>query len=193
MKAYMATQPVTHLSPDEYLALDELADRKSEYDNGEMFAMAGATFNHTVLAFELAALLGRQLDGTPCRGLTSDMRVHVPATNLYAYPDLTVVCGPPRMERNTLLNPTLIVEIVSPATEGYDRGRKFDHYQTIDSLAQYVTVAQDRVQVLLHTRTPEGHWLLTSATRRGDTVELVSIGCAIPVGKLYQAVQFEGD
>ena len=188
----MATQPVTHLSPDEYLALDELADRKSEYDNGEMFAIPGATFNHNVLAFDLAALLGRQLDGTPCRGLTSDMRVHVPASNLYAFPDLTVVCGPARMERNTLLNPTLIVEILSPATEGYDRGRKFDHYQTIDSLAQYVTVAQDRVQVLVHTRTPEGHWLLTSATRREDTVHLVSIGCAIPVGKLYQAVQFEG-
>ena len=177
----MATQPVTHLSPDEYLALDELADRKSEYDNGEMFAIPGATFNHNVLAFDLAALLGRQLDGTPCRG-------HVPATNLYAYPDLTAVCGPPRTERNTLLNPTLIVEILSPATEGCDRGRKFEHCQTMDSLAQYVTVAQDRVQVLLHTRTPE----LTSATRRGDTVQIISISCAIPVGKLYEAVQFEG-
>ncbi len=189
----MATQPLTPLTAEEYLAIEEQADYKSEYCNGEMFAMAEATVNHNLLAFQLAGLLGQQLRGKPCRGMSSDMRVHVPATNLYAYPDMTIVCGPLRTEKNSLLNPTVIVEVLSPTTEGYDRGRKFDHYRTIESLSQYVTVAQDRMQVLVHTRTPDGHWLLTSATRREDTIELASIGCRIPVGELYDAVQLEGE
>lgn len=189
----MATQPLSPLTAEEYLAIEEQADYKSEYYKGEMFAMAGATANHNLLAFQLAGLLGQQLRGKPCRGLTSDMRVHVPAANLYAYPDMTIVCGPLRIERDNLLNPTLIVEVLSPSTEGYDRGRKFDHYRAIESLAQYVTVAQDRMQVLVHSRTPDGHWLLTSATRREDTIDLASIGCRIPVGELYEAVQLEGE
>ena len=178
------------MSPEEYLAFDDRADYKSEYYNGKMSAMAGASLNHNGLTFELSGILGAQLAGKGCQGLSSDMRVRVPATNLYAYPDMTIVCGPPKVEHNCLLNPVVIVEVLSPSTEGFDRGRKFDHYQTIQSLAEYVTVAQDRMQLVVHSRTPEGNWLMRSATSPEDIVELASIGCHIPLGELYRGIDF---
>ena len=186
----MSTQAFHCVTPEEYLAFDDQAEYKSEYYNGEMFAMAGGSLNHNGLTFVLGGMLHAQLAGKGCRGFSSDMRVRVPATNLYAYPDMTIVCGAPKVVDSCLMNPTVIVEVLSPSTEGYDRGRKFDHYQTLDSLKQYVTVAQDRVQLVVHTRTPEGDWLMRWATSREDTVELASIGCHVHVGELYNGIDF---
>ncbi len=189
----MASQSVPYLTPDDYLAIEEKAEFKSEYHKGEMFAMSGASWHHNLLTSEILFLLKQQLRGDSCAAVASDMRVRVSTTGLYTYPDVVIVCGKPQLERDTLLNPTLIVEVLSPSTEGYDRGRKFDHYQRIESLAEFVTVAQEHVQVLVHTRQSDGRWLISSATSLEANVELASIGCTIPLGKLYQQVHFDDE
>ena len=123
---------------------------RSGYLDGEMFAMAGSSFNHNVIVGNILGELRQQLKGRPCRVCPNDQRVHIPATGLYTYPDVVVVCGEPQFqdgEIDTLLNPILIVEVLSPNTEADDRGEKFEHYQTIESLAEYVLVAQDRPRI----------------------------------------------
>lgn len=188
----MASQSVPYLTPDDYLAIEEKAEFKSEYYNGEMFAMSRASWHHNKLTFRLVRLLDEQLDGTSCGGVGSDMRARVRHRSLYVSRldySLRRTADP----GNTLINPTLIVEVLSPSTEGYDRGRKFDQYQNIESLAEYVIVAQDRVQVLLFTRQSDHRWLLSSATSLDDNIELASIGCKIPLGKLYEQIHFDDE
>src|SRR6266550_6315344 len=146
----MSTQPKTFLSPQEYLEIERKAEHKSEYYAGEMFAMAGAGSSHNLIAVHAAALLDQQFRGRPCRVYNSDQRVRVTQTGLYTYPDVSAVCGEPRLEDNhldTLLNPILIIEVLSPSTEAYDRGRKFEQYRTIPTLLQYVLIASDHVYV----------------------------------------------
>ena len=191
----MSTQPKTFLTEEEYLELERQAEHKSEYYRGEMFAMAGASLAHNMLAMNLAALLHPQLRPGPCRVVGSDMRVRVSATGLYTYLDVSVVCGQPQLadqHADTLLNPALIAEVLSPSTEGYDRGRKFEHYRSIESLAEYLLVAQDRVHVDLYTRQPDGHWVLSEASRLEDTLELKSIGCHLALTDLYEKVDLAG-
>src|SRR4051794_27902251 len=123
----MSTQPKTFLTPEQYLELERKAEFKSEYYQGEMFAMAGASFAHVRMVSRILVQLAHQMLGGPCEALSNDLRLHVPATGLYTYPDLVVVCGEPRLidtHLDTLLNPTVIVEVLSPSTEAYDRGRK---------------------------------------------------------------------
>ncbi len=187
----MASQPKTFLKPEEYLELERRAEYKSEYFQGEMFAMAGASLAHNVLAMNLAALLHTQLRRGPCRVLPSDMRVHVSPTGLYTYPDVSVVCGPPQLadeHSDILLNPSFIAEILSPSTEGNDRGRKFEQYRAIASLAEYLLVAQDRVHVELFTRPADGHWVLSEASGLEATLELPGIGCRLSLADLYEKV-----
>ena len=187
----MSTQPKTYLTEEEYLELERRAEFKSEYYQGEMFAMAGASLPHNVLAMNLAGLLHAQLRRRPCQVYPSDLRVRVGASGLYTYPDVSVVCGPPQLadqHADTLLNPTFIAEVLSPATEGYDRGRKFEHYRTIASLAEYLLVAQDRVHVDLYTRQQDGRWVLSEASRLDDTLELPSIECRLALADLYEKV-----
>jgi Uma2 family endonuclease len=134
-----------------------------------------------------------QLRTRDYRTYTNDMRVGVSATGLYTYPDAVVVCGASQFmdgRRDTLLNPTLIVEVLSPSTEAYDRGRKFEHYQSVDSLQQYLLVASERVHADLFTRQPGGQWLLTSAGSVEDTIDLESIGCSVGLRESYERVEF---
>ena len=187
----MSTQPRTALTPEEYLELERKAEYKSEYYHGEMFAMAGASREHNVLAMNLSATLHAQLRRRPCEVYPSDMRVRVGATGLYTYPDVSVVCGQPQLadeHADILLNPTFLAEVLSPSTEGYDRGRKFEHYRTIESLAEYLLVAQDRIHVDLYTRQQDGRWVLSEASRLEDTLELPSIGCQLALADLYEKV-----
>jgi len=189
----VSTQPKSWLTPEQYLELERKAEFKSEYLQGEMFAMAGASEPHNLVVANLIRDLGQQLRRRPCRIYPSDMRVRVSATGLYTYPDVTVVCEPPQFadqQTDTLLNPTLIAEVLSPSTEGYDRGRKFEHYRAIESLAEYLLVAQDRVHVDLYTRQPDGSWVLSEASRLEDTLELRSVGCQLVLGDLYEKVDF---
>jgi Uma2 family endonuclease len=189
----MSTQAKPFLTPEQYLEIERQAEYKSEYWQGEMFAMSGAAEPHSLLVTSIAAQIYSQLRARDCRTYSNDMRVRVSATGLYTYPDIVVVCGAPQLldgRRDTLLNPTLIIEVLSPSTEAYDRGRKFEHYQSLDSLKQYLLVASERVHADLFTRQPGGQWLLTSASSLDDTIDLESIGCRIALGESYEKVEF---
>ncbi len=189
----MSTQPKTFLTPEQYLEIERKAEFKSEYYRGEMFAMAGAGREHNLLVAHLLRDLGNQLRAKSCEIYPSDMRVRVSSTELYTYPDVVVVCGQPKLLDNrldTLLHPHLIVEVLSPTTEAYDRGRKFEHYQTIESLSEYLLLASDRVHADLYTRQPDGRWLLTSARRLEDSLNLQSVGCSLALAGLYERIDF---
>jgi Uma2 family endonuclease len=189
----MSTQAKVFLTPEQYLEIERQAERKSEYWQGEMFAMSGAAESHNLLVMNIAAQIHSQLRTRDCRIYSNDMRVRVSATSLYTYPDIVVVCGVPQFldgRRDTLLNPTLIIEVLSPSTEAYDRGRKFEHYQSIESLKQYLLVASERVHADLFTRQPGGQWLLTSAGSIEDTLDLESVGCRITLRDSYERVEF---
>ena len=192
----MSTHPKAFLTPGEYLEIERQAETRSEYWNGEMFAMAGGSEAHNILADNLVVAFRLKLRGGACRCYSRDMRVQVSATGFYTYPDLVVVCGERKFldaKRDTLLNPILIVEVLSPTTEAYDRGVKFSHYRALESLQQYVLVSQDRVQVECFTRQPGGQWMLTAMSRLGDTVLLESVGCAIPMAEIYEDVASAGE
>src|ERR1017187_9721416 len=151
----MATHPKSYLTPEQYLEIERKAEFKSEYYQGEMFAMSGAREGHNLIVWNLAAELHRQLRKKPCRAYINDMRVRVNAPGLYPSPDVAAVCGEPQFldeNRDTLLNPSLIVEVLSPSTDAYDRGRKFEHYRSVESVSYFLWVSSERVSVELYTR-----------------------------------------
>ena len=187
----MSSQTKTLLTPAEYLALERRAETKSEYLNGQMFAMVGASRAHNLIAVNLAAELRQQLKGRPCETYATDMRVRIPATGLYTYPDVIVVCGVPVFEDDyvdTLLNPTLIVEVLSESTESYDRGRKFSHYRSVESIAEYLLVAQDEYRVEQFVKQPDGRWLLSDVRTLEGVVELASTQCELRLQEIYDRV-----
>ena len=189
----MATHPKTLLTPEQYLEIERKAEFKSEYYQGEMFAMSGARQGHNLIVVNLAAELHQQLRKRPCQAYVNDMRVCVSATGMYTYPDLTAVCGEPQFldeTQDTLLNPNLIVEVLSPSTEAYDRGRKFEHYRSIESVTEYLLVASERVSAELYTRQPDGRFLLTAANRMEDSLDLQSVGVHLALADLYEKVEF---
>jgi Uma2 family endonuclease len=188
----MSTQPKAFLTREQYLEIERKAECKSEYLNGEMFAMSGASEEHNTLTVNIIALLRAQVRKQGCRLFATDMQLRVTPTGLYTYPDIIVVCSKPQFidaSIDTLLNPTFLVEIFSPSTEAYDRGRKFDHYQTLASLSQYLLIAQDRIHADLFTRQPDGGWLLTGISKLEDTLDLRSIGCQLRMADLYEDVE----
>jgi Uma2 family endonuclease len=187
-------EPHHRLSVEEYLAMERQSDIRHEYLNGEAFAMTGASLRHNAIVSNIAGIFYIQLRGRPCRAYVADLRLRVTATGLYTYPDLVVVCGEPQLadaHLDTLLNPTLIVEVLSPSTEATDRGRKFAHYRTIESLAEVVLVSQERVQVERFSRQPEGGWLLFEASRLEDRLPLASIACELSLADVYEGVAGE--
>ena len=191
----MAMHSKTLLTPEQYLEIERKAEFKSEYYQGEMFAMAGAREGHNLIVVNLGAELRQQLRKRPCRTYVNDMRVRVSATGMYTYPDAIVVCGEPQFldeTRDTLLNPTLIVEVLSPSTEFYDRVRKFEHYSSVESVTEYLLVASERVRAELYTRQPDGRWLLTTASRMEDSLDLQSVGVHLALADLYEKVEFPG-
>ena len=181
------------MTPEEYLALDRQSERKHEFLDGEIFAMTGASLQHNAIVWNVAGILYSQLHGRPCRAFVGDMRLRVHATGLYTYPDIVAVCGEVQLaEADTLLNPTLIIEVLSPSTEAYDRGKKFAHYRTIESLAEVVFISQERVEVERFSRQPEGAWLFLEANRLEDRLPLPAIGCELPLAAVYERV-FDGN
>ncbi len=174
-------------------AIERIAEYKSEYFNGEMFAMAGGREQNALVAGNLYAALHPQFRARPCRVYMSEMRVRVSEDGLYTYPDVTAVCGEPRFlddGRDTLLNSNLIVEVLSKSTEAYDRGLKFEQYRKLESLSEYLLLSADRVSVELFTRQPDGRWLLTALTGMQDIVELQSVDCRIALQDVYEKVEF---
>jgi Uma2 family endonuclease len=189
----MCALPRHYLTPEEYLALERQAQTKSEYLRGAVYAMAGASFAHTMIASNTLVSLASQLKRRMCTAHSSDLRVNVRATGFYAYPDIVVVCGRPQFEdhhRDTLLNPTVIFEILSPSTEGYDRGDKFAHYRRLESLSDYILVSQRRPLVEHFTRQPDDSWLLKSYEGVEAVLPIPSIGCELPLADIYDKVEW---
>jgi len=188
----MSARPKPYLSAEDYLAIDRAAETRSEYFDGEIFAMSGGSFAHSRLQANLIRQLGNRLAGKPCVVNTADLRVKIEASNLYTYPDISVVCGGPRFldeRQDTLLNPVLIVEVLSPSTERYDRGTKFRHYRQIPSLMEYVLVSQDEAQVERFLRTDTGDWTLRVASGLESRIQLASIGEELPLAEIYEKVE----
>ena len=186
----MSTLPQPRLTLREYLELEEKAEYKSEFFDGEMFAMAGGTPEHGLLAASLTALRVSQVRPRGCRVYSSDVRIAIQATGLYTYPDLSIICGPAEHlpeDPNSLTNPILIAEVLSPSTEAYDRGRKLEHYMTIPSLRHYLLVATNSLSVHVYTR-EDRQWLLTTNTRAEDVVRLPAVGAEFRVADLYADV-----
>ncbi|MCY3551304.1 MAG: Uma2 family endonuclease [Candidatus Poribacteria bacterium] len=181
----------TYLTPEEYLAFERKATTKHEYLDGQIVAMSGASFAHNFITVNIATHLNIQLMDGECRVATSDMRVKVTEIDSYFYPDVVVVCGEPVPEDNifdTLLNPTVIVEVLSPSTETYDKGEKFEHYQQITSLKDYILISQDKVYVE-HYRRQENEWLQTEFAELEDVLSLRSVGCELRLQDIYRRVE----
>lgn len=191
----MSSQPKKLVvTPEEYLAAERQADRKHEYFGGEVFAMSGASFAHVSIVANLTGHLFARLQGSSCRAFSSDLRIKVSRTGLYTYPDVVVVCGEPQFDdehNDTLLNPRLIAEVLSPSTETYDRGKKFAHYRTLDSLAEYLLIAQDQARVEQYIRQPSGDWLLHEATQVAETIRLPSIESELSLSDVYDKIKFD--
>ena len=181
------------ITAEEYLALERKAEHKSEYRNGQIFAMAGATVPHIMINMSLCINLGRQLGNKGCHVYHSDMRVRTAADGLYTYPDLSVVCGKPKFGDRptaTLLNPVLLAEVLSPSTERYDRVGKFALYEAIASLREYLLISSETICVERYFRRPGGKWQRTEARSLKDTVRLVSVPAVLTLKELYKDVEF---
>jgi Uma2 family endonuclease len=190
----MATERQTFYTPEEYLAMEREAQEKSEYYSGQIYAMAGGSPEHNLIGFNIAGLLHARLRGSPCRGFTSDQRVRVTETGLYTYPDVTVVCGELQFDdarRDTLTNPALLIEILSPSTEAYDRGEKFAHYRRIESLQEYVLIAQDQPRVERFLRQSDGTWNYRAAEGVEGRLRLESVGVELLLSEVYEGVEFQ--
>lgn len=189
----MSTQPKTYQTPEEYLAFERQNEYKSEYIDGEMVAMTGASRRHNIIAVNITAALHPQLRGRPCETYAGDMRVKIASRREYAYtyPDVVVVCGEPQFEDghlDTLINPTVLIEVLSESTERYDRGKKFSFYRMIESLAEYVLVAQDEHRVEQYVKQPDGRWLLSDHHSLDDVVELASVQCTLALRAVYAKI-----
>jgi Uma2 family endonuclease len=183
---------IPRYTPEQYLALERKAEFKSEYYDGFITCMAGTSREHNLIGGNLGGELRSQLKGRPCETYINDMRVLVSRSGLYTYPDLIVVCGDPRFldeKSDTLLNPTVIVEVLSPTTESYDRGKKFGHYRRLESLKEYVLVAQDEVFVERYSRQGD-IWQLSDWTSIDETLSLASIDCHVPLREIYARIAF---
>jgi len=187
----MSTQPKPLLTPEEYLATEREAEFKSQYFNGEMFMMAGATEAHNTIAMNIVGALHPQLRDRECRVFSSDMRVKVSALGKYTYPDVSVVCGKREFEddhNDVLLNPNVIFEILCESTEAYDRGKKFEHYRYLDSLLEYILVALDAIRIEQYVRQSDRTWTYREYHEKEDVVNLESVECSLALAEVYLKV-----
>lgn len=192
----MCALPSHHheMTEAEYLAFERASDVKHEYIAGEVFAMVGASEAHNLITGSTYAAIYVQLRGRSCKVYPSDMKVRTPGTGTYAYPDITIVCGESRLaddERDVLLNPTVIIEVLSPSTERFDRGKKFRLYREIPSLQEYILIAQDEAQVERYVRQESEIWQFSAAHGLDAEVDLTSIGCKLRLAEVYEQIDFE--
>ena len=189
----MSTAPTKKYTPQEYLELERKAETKSYFYRGKIRARPPSNERHCLVAGNLSALIWNQRRDRPCEVFNSDMRVKVDWSGLYTYPDLSALCGDPEFDDehlDTLLNPTLLVEVLSPSTEDYDRGGKFELYRQIPSLKEYLVVAQDRVFVEHPAKCDDGSWRLVDYRSLEDELTLGSIECRLRLADVYERVEF---
>lgn len=190
----MSRQVKTYITPEEYLAIERSAEYKNEYVNGEIFAMTGASRKHNLIAGNIFGELRQQLKGKPCEVYPGEMRVKAPAASSYVYPDVVVVCGDPQFEDSyfdTLLNPTMVVEVLSKSTESYNRLAKSSYYRTIESLVEYLLVAQEEYRVEQYLKQADGRWLLSDVRSLESVIELSSIDSSLALRDLYDRISVD--
>jgi Uma2 family endonuclease len=183
----MAAKP-EYISPEEYLRLERQAEYKSEYVDGVMYAMSGASEKHNLIAINMATELNLQLRSTRCKVYPSDMKVRVPSSRKFFYPDVSVVCDEARFaddEKDALLNPLVIIEVLSESTTAYDRGKKFQFYQEIESFKEYVLIEQDEPVVERYVRQPDGSWVYTKVAGLEQSFAFSSIKCEAALKDIY--------
>ena len=181
------------LTAKEYLEIERAAAFKSEYYKGEMFAMAGTSYDHARIVSNLTVSIGYFLRGKPCDIIGSDLRVHMAKNSLYTYPDAIIICGKPEFldeEFDTLINPSVIFEILSPSTKNYDRGEKFKLYRDIDSLTEYILISSENVGVEIFRRQPNNNWLLSEYKTLDESFMIEKIGYEMKIADLYEGVEF---
>ncbi len=189
----MSNAVLKRIGEEEDLERERRAVTRSEYFDGEVFAMAGGSFPHSRIAANTLAMLWNRLRGKPCQPLTSDMRIQIPPQRKFCYADVLVVCGQPQFAPgppDNLLNPTVIIEVLSPSTAAYDRSTKFRHYQSIASFAEYVLIEQDSANIDCFTRVADGTWTLRPYSGREAILRLHSIDCELPLAEIYTGVEF---
>jgi len=190
----MTTQTIAYVTPDEYLAAERLSESRSEYLDGVVCPMTGASLKHIQIVSNITAELSLQLRARPCRVLPIDLKVRLPGSRKFFYPDVTVVCGELLFHdkrRDIILNPLLIVEVLSKSTEAFDRGAKFQAYQTLESLNEYVLVAQDKPFVEQFVRQADGKWTYTSVAGLEGSLSLPSVECTLNLSAVYDKVDFD--
>lgn len=189
----MSVQPIPYLTFDDWLAAErEATDTRTEFLDGEVFAMTGSSEEHNLIATNIVRELGNQFRRRPCYVYAGDMKVRADAANVGAYPDIMAVCGERSyhdQRRDIITNPILIIEILSDSTEAYDRGDKFAHYRTLPSLQTYLLVSQHRVAAELYVRQADGRWLLSTYDRLADSVPLESVEASLALAEVYDKVE----
>ncbi|HEY0546629.1 MAG TPA: Uma2 family endonuclease [Pyrinomonadaceae bacterium] len=187
----MSTLTVTHVTPDEYLAAERLSQTRSEYLDGGVYPMTGAAANHTRIVSNITTELNMQLRGRRCDVFPLDMKVRLPDSRKFFYPDVTVICEELQYHddrRDIITNPDLIIEVLSPSTEAFDRGAKFRAYQTIESLKEYVLVSQEKPLVEQYVRNGEGKWTYSAAEGLESSITLPSVECTLNLSAVYDKV-----
>jgi Uma2 family endonuclease len=187
----MSTQLNNYVTPEEYLARERLAEYKSEYYNGLVYAMSGASLNHNKIVANVIAELVQQLKGRPCSALPSDIKVRMPDSRKFFYPDVSVVCGEPQFHdqrSDVLLNPILIIEVLSESTAAFDRGEKFQAYQQMDSLKEYLLISQDKNIIEHYVRQTRELWNYTATVGLESSLHLPSIECTLRLEAVYDKV-----
>jgi Uma2 family endonuclease len=189
----MTTHTVTYVTPEEYLAAERLSETRSEYSDGGVYPLTGGTVNHNRITINLILELDKQLRPAGCHMHAADLKVRLPGSRKFFYPDVMVICGELQYHderRDIITNPDLVVEVLSPGTEAFDRGEKFRAYRTIESLKEYVLVSQDRPLVEQYVKTGDGRWSLTEAEGLESSLALPSVGCTLSLGAVYDKVDF---
>jgi Uma2 family endonuclease len=191
----MAANPERRYTLEEYLELDRTSEERLEFWDGEIFCMSGGSEEHDEIETNMIVFLKSQLRERGCRIFSANMRIKVPSAPPYRYGDLSALCGKAEFEEiggvDALINPQLIVEVLSPSTEAYDRGDKFSHYKSIPTLREYLLVAQHRPHVTHLFKDDEGKWIHAEANDPAETVTLRSLGCELPLSEVYRGVSFD--
>lgn len=191
----MLARQQKYYTPEEYLTLEESAEYRSEYYQGEIFAMSGGSANHNRIAGNVYMSLRERLEGKSCEAFITDMRLLVKKNGLYTYPDVMVICGQLKYVKgrtDTVTNPVLIVEVLSESTQAYDRGAKFELYRALETLQDYVLIDQARVYVEYFHKLADGRWVLTELSQIEAVLALESVGVELPLSQVYRRVEWEG-
>jgi Uma2 family endonuclease len=190
----MSAHAMPFFTPEEYLEIERAAEFKSEYYDGQIFAMSGGTLPHALIPTNLAIAIGAALRSRKCRVVDSDLRVRISPRGPFVYPDLTIYCGEPELaddHKDILLNPMVVFEVLSKSSEAHDRGHKFSEYRKIPSLQEYVLISQTEPRIEVFLRQPEGKWMLTEFVGLDATCHLASVDCNFALASVYDGVNLE--